>query len=182
MKPKAPLRSRIRAKKPDFKAGETRNLEDRRIYRWQSWYCYCISIGMLFRSIDRRPRGGGIAGERRSGFALLATVAILALLSMIALGFLSLASVQVRQASMRNHDAEALTVLSDTFVVRAYGDSVDESGQITARAWCEAIVQRSPVPVDSDESGLDSRHEGTNKDFGRQFDIKSFRWLNPEEV
>ena len=75
-----------------------------------------------------------------------------------------------------------LAVRSDTFLVRAYGDSVDESGQITARAWCEAVVQRSPIPVDSDETGLDSRHEGTNKDFGRQFDIKSFRWLNPEEV
>ena len=76
----------------------------------------------------------------------------------------------------------ALTARSDTFVIRAYGDAVNESGEVQARAWCEAVVQRSPEPMFADDSGLDSRDAGTEKDFGRKFVLKSFRWLNPKEV
>jgi hypothetical protein len=42
-----------------------------------------------------------------------------------------------------------LTVRSDTFLVRAYGDAVNPAtGAVESRAWCEAMVQRVPDYVD----------------------------------
>jgi hypothetical protein len=75
-----------------------------------------------------------------------------------------------------------ISARSDTFVIRAFGDAVDATGRTTATAWCEAIVQRTPEPVDPDESGLNPRLAGARGDFGRRFIIKSFRWLRPEEI
>lgn len=75
-----------------------------------------------------------------------------------------------------------LTARSDSFVIRAYGDAVDASGKLTARAWCEAVVQRMPDPIDPDDSGINPRLAGKNGDFGRRIVISSFRWLSPEEI
>lgn len=75
----------------------------------------------------------------------------------------------------------ALSARSDTFVVRAYGDSV-VGNKVMARAWCEAVVQRLPDPVDPDDSGINPADLGTDKDLGRRFTIRSFRWLAHEEV
>ena len=62
--------------------------------------------------------------------------------------------------------AEQITPRGDTFVIRAYGDSIDAQGRVVARAWCEAIVQRSPDYVDkADEShvkAVDLRSEATD--------------------
>jgi hypothetical protein len=100
--------------------------------------------------------------------------------------------------------APALTTRGDTFVIRAYGESRDASG-IKARAWIEATVVRTPLYLEHRDSGqtgtagntpldsaLDLNHsnglitEGnlseTNRRFGRQFKVKSFRWLHPDEV
>ena len=76
----------------------------------------------------------------------------------------------------------ALAARSDTFVIRAYGDAVDISGKVQSRAWCEAVVQRTPQPLDPDASGLNPRLAGKPGDFGRRFVITSFRWLSPEEI
>jgi hypothetical protein len=76
----------------------------------------------------------------------------------------------------------ALTARSDTFVIRAYGDAVDTSGKVRARAWCEAVVQRLPAPLDPDPSGLNPRLAGATGDFGRRFVITSFRWVSPNEI
>ncbi|MEO5915122.1 MAG: hypothetical protein ABIS50_12880 [Luteolibacter sp.] len=76
----------------------------------------------------------------------------------------------------------ALSARSDTFVIRAYGDAVDAAGKIQARAWCEAVVQRTPRPLTPDASGLNSSLVGKSNDFGREFIITSFRWLLPDEV
>lgn len=75
-----------------------------------------------------------------------------------------------------------LTARSDSFLVRAYGDAVDAGGRPLARAWCEAVVQRLPQPLDPDETGLNPRNPGAPTDFGRQFAVTSFRWLNPAEL
>ncbi len=78
--------------------------------------------------------------------------------------------------------APVLSARSDTFIIRAYGDSVDADGEVQARAWCEAVVQRVPQPLDPDESGLNPKNAGKPGDFGRRFLIVSFRWLAPSEI
>ena len=76
----------------------------------------------------------------------------------------------------------ALAARSDTFVVRAYGDAVDPSGVVRARAWCEAIVQRTPEPLVPDATGLNPAPATASSDFGRRFVVRAFRWLHPDEV
>ncbi len=86
------------------------------------------------------------------------------------------------QADVLQVIGPALSARSDTFVIRAYGDAVDGSGTVQARAWCEAVVQRTPQPVHADESGLNPRDAGEAGDFGRRFAICSFRWLRAAEI
>ncbi|NWK54204.1 hypothetical protein HW115_01165 [Verrucomicrobiaceae bacterium N1E253] len=73
----------------------------------------------------------------------------------------------------------SMTVRSDTFIIRSYGDAVDANGEVTARAWCEAIVQRVPEPVIAD---TDDVWQPADQTFGRRMKIVSFRWLSKEEV
>ena len=76
-----------------------------------------------------------------------------------------------------------LTARSDTFIIRTYGDAADADGKVQARAWCEAVVQRCPEPVQPDASGLNPRQPApTVTDMGRRFIVKSFRWLTADEV
>lgn len=87
------------------------------------------------------------------------------------------------QADVLQVIGPALTARSDSFVIRAYGDAVDSStGRVTARAWCEAVVQRVPEPVMPDDSGINPRLTPGFTDFGRRFLIKSFRWLSEKEI
>ena len=54
-----------------------------------------------------------------------------------------------------------------------------------ARAWCEAIVQRTPDfidPQDPAETRLEDLASGPNQQFGRRFKIVGFRWLSPDEI
>lgn len=66
--------------------------------------------------------------------------------------------------------APMLTVRSDTFRVRAYGESLNlaDASTVEAAAWCEATVQRTPDPA---PNGL-----------GRRFVITHFRWLGPNDI
>lgn len=83
------------------------------------------------------------------------------------------------QADILTPIAPILTVHSDTFVVRAYGD-VTLNGITLSRAWCEAVVQRVPEYVDGSNSWADPT--ASNQQFGRQFKIIQFRWLNQQEL
>ena len=75
-----------------------------------------------------------------------------------------------------------LTARSDTFVIRSYGDAVDDQGEIQARAFCEAVVQRTPVAIKPSKIGLNPADPGERNEFGRRFTIHSFRWLTPDEI
>ncbi|MDE0827551.1 MAG: hypothetical protein OSA48_12200, partial [Akkermansiaceae bacterium] len=76
-----------------------------------------------------------------------------------------------------------LTARSDTFMIRAYGESVDVEGNVQARAWCEATVQRTPEPINPDAAGLNpAKSDPGEIDYGRRFRLVSFRWMSPEEV
>ena len=91
-----------------------------------------------------------------------------------ALGFLT-------QADLLQFLGPVLTVRSDSFIIRAYGSSVDSHGKVIAEAWCEAVVQRLPQPVNPDDLGLNPDPD-YETDFGRKLEIKRFRWLKREEV
>ena len=90
----------------------------------------------------------------------------------------------IRQADVLRPIAPILSVRDDTFTIRAYGDSRDGNGDIVARAWCEATIQRSRDFVDSADQGdsIEPPTNAVNEIFGRKYVIKSFRWLNAEEV
>jgi hypothetical protein len=98
--------------------------------------------------------------------------------------------------------APALAVRGDTFTIRAYGESSD-GNVVMARAWIEAVVERTPRYVNAGNRAgphanaasdaplvLDyatGKHtvgklSEVNKRFGRKFEIKSLRWLSPNEI
>jgi hypothetical protein len=73
--------------------------------------------------------------------------------------------------------------------VRAYGDSLGPAGEVRARAWCEAVVQRVPeyLQATGDRGDPASRKQSelvneANRRFGRRFRVVQFRWLSAEEV
>ncbi|MEY3896910.1 MAG: hypothetical protein RLZZ214_2431, partial [Verrucomicrobiota bacterium] len=78
-----------------------------------------------------------------------------------------------------------MQVRSDYFRIRSYGEARDKNGNVIARAWCEAFVQRSPDYVDSSEkpetAALDLK-SSANTLFGRKLHIVSFRWLSSSEI
>jgi len=91
----------------------------------------------------------------------------------------------IDQADILRNFAAQLTPRGDTFVIRTYGDALNASGQVKARAWCEAVVQRVPDysdPADEDHLRRNDLTSEANKSFGRKLNIVSFRWLNPSEV
>ena len=100
--------------------------------------------------------------------------------------------------------APSIAVRGDTFTIRTYGES-SVNGEVKARAWLEVTVERTPHYVDSkaaDATGsngnapadiplimqhatgqyVDGNLSDANKRFGRQFVIKSLRWLSSEEI
>ena len=99
----------------------------------------------------------------------------------------------IQQGDLLQTIAPALTVHGDTFVIRGYGEARSKSGEITARAWCEATVQRTARYVDHTDDAAsttadlpwadpDTLKSTTNRTFGRRFQITSFRWLNQNEI
>jgi hypothetical protein len=83
----------------------------------------------------------------------------------------------------------SLSARSDSFTIRTYGDSVNPAtGDVTGRAWCEAVVQRLPDYVrpesvpDGDASTKIANLHADNQTFGRRFHIVSFRWLSAEDI
>jgi hypothetical protein len=76
-----------------------------------------------------------------------------------------------------------LSARSDTFKIRAYGEITDSADNIIGRAWCEAIVQRTPEYVESsDDPEVWPPSSPQNIFFGRRFKILSMRWLQPSEI
>lgn len=85
------------------------------------------------------------------------------------------------QADLLTHLAPIANVRSDTFRIRAYGESVNPiTGETRAQAWCEAIVQRIVEPVDWDGTLHDAL--SPSSPLGRRFKIIAWRWLTPGDV
>lgn len=105
-----------------------------------------------------------------------------------------------------------LTVRSDTFKIRAYGEIRNPiSGAVEGKAWCEMTVQRTPEYFDTDtndqnpwkihnrepemgaQPGLSYKNvvydeyikdelSTVNQELGRRFKVVGFRWLNEKEI
>ena len=91
----------------------------------------------------------------------------------------------IKQADILTPIAPILSARSDSFVIRSYGEAVDAAGRVTARAWCEAVVERDRNFLNRDdeaETPVPQLTADENKTFGRRYEVRSFRWLNPEEV
>lgn len=102
----------------------------------------------------------------------------------------------VMQSDLLRAMGNVLTVRDDSFVIRAYGETRDAEGRVTARAWCEAVVQRMPDYLDGANAPetpayiLDGANRpqptaalsAINRKFGRKFAIQTFRWLSEAEV
>lgn len=94
-----------------------------------------------------------------------------------------------RQADLLGRLAPIISVRDETFVVRAMGSTPHINGG-TAKAWCEAVYQRTPDYVD----GRVPAHEAPLGDealtgsyrvnvlLGRRFRLVSFRWLEAKEL
>ncbi len=88
------------------------------------------------------------------------------------------------QADVLQVIGSSISARSDTFRIRTYGESTDSAGNPKARAWCEAIVQRLPEYVDPTNAATVRGNALTviNRNYGRKFNIVSFRWLGSNEI
>jgi hypothetical protein len=88
------------------------------------------------------------------------------------------------QGDILSQVGSVVSVRSDTFRIRGYGEALDPDGKVVARAWCEAVVQRTPEFIDpSDESSATAENlSEANERFGRRFVVTNFRWLGDDEV
>ena len=93
--------------------------------------------------------------------------------------------VSLTQGDLMAPLSSVVSVRGDTFKVRAYGDARDGDGRVTARAWCEATLQRVPGyvdPADAPETPYAGLSSEINQKFGRRFVLVSFRWLSKDEI
>lgn len=89
------------------------------------------------------------------------------------------------QADILAQIGSLINVRSDTFTIRAYGESTNPvTGEVEASAYCSAVVQRFPNYMDSSaDDPEDIPAAGSfNDTFGRKFELLSFRWLAPNEI
>jgi Tfp pilus assembly protein PilV len=88
------------------------------------------------------------------------------------------------QADVLQPLAPVITCRSDTFTIRGYGEAKDGNGEVTARAWCEAVVQRVPDFVDPEDKAYSAIADLSlvNQTFGRRFEIVSFRQIPRPEI
>jgi hypothetical protein len=89
----------------------------------------------------------------------------------------------VLQADLLQRLAPILTVRGDTFLIRSYGEYTDQvTGETVADAWCEAIVQRTALPVGADIMTDPQELVEPTSSLGRAYKIVGFRWLDESEL
>lgn len=83
----------------------------------------------------------------------------------------------MKQGDLLEKIGSLITVRSDSFVIRSYGSCFDnDSEKESARAFCEAYVQRLPAPIGEEKS----LNPSSGNSLGRKYRITSFRWLSEE--
>lgn len=113
------------------------------------------------------------------------------------------------QSDILNAAGSSLSARSDTFTIRAYGESVDTLGKPLVGAWIELTVQRMPEMIvatnENEPNVLDAAYRSqpanasasnpfmekfkvnpvvnkANRFLGRRFKVIGVRWLAPNEV
>jgi Tfp pilus assembly protein PilX len=88
------------------------------------------------------------------------------------------------QADILQVIGPSIAARSDTFKIRSYGEALDATGNVIAKAWCEASVQRVPEYTDGEDKAYERAGQlgSLNTFFGRKFNLVSFRWLSPDEI
>jgi hypothetical protein len=132
-----------------------------------------VSINSGFRGADRQISSSDTAGMNPAFPE--------ALEGPVAYG----SAAYVDQADVLRNCAELLAPRGDTFVIRTYGDALDANGNVQARAWCEAVVQRVPEYISKEDPAhlkQSDLHAPENKNFGRKLEIISLRFLSETEV
>jgi hypothetical protein len=87
----------------------------------------------------------------------------------------------ISQADLLTAIAPVLTARGDTFRIRAYGEAGPTNGR-KVKAWCEAVVQRVPEYLDSEDKPWVTPTKALNTRFGRRYEVVSFRWLSQSEI
>jgi hypothetical protein len=91
------------------------------------------------------------------------------------------ASTYLLQSDILQQIAPYISTRSDTFKIRSYGEHLDPiTGESEGKAWLEAVVQRSPVPIKP--SASNPQEPETPDSMGRKFEIVSLRWLSQEDI
>jgi hypothetical protein len=132
-----------------------------------------VSINSGFRGADRQISSSDTAGMNPAFRE--------ALEGPVAYG----SAAYVDQADVLRNCAELLAPRGDTFVIRTYGDALDANGNVQARAWCEAVVQRVPEYISEEDPAhlkQSDLNAPENKNFGRKLEIISMRYLSKTEV
>jgi type II secretory pathway pseudopilin PulG len=86
----------------------------------------------------------------------------------------------VTQGDLLAKIGNQIVVRDDTFRIKAYGEAHDTNGNIIARAWCTAVLQRLTEYMDQadrSESTFLTLKSPINKRFGRRFSLLQFQWL-----
>ncbi|HEY9249883.1 MAG TPA: hypothetical protein VIO38_12155 [Rariglobus sp.] len=89
------------------------------------------------------------------------------------------------QADLLTAIGPSLVARSDTFRIRAYGETKNPvTGGISGRVWCEALVQRVPDLADNASAPIADiiTPSAATHPFGRRFKIVSFRWLSAADL
>ncbi|MDR1414123.1 MAG: hypothetical protein LBI56_04295 [Puniceicoccales bacterium] len=91
----------------------------------------------------------------------------------------------INQGDILQLASHFLCARGDTFMVRAFGDHLGNSGDVLERAYCEAIVQRVPEYVNGDANvpgDVPGKLSDVNKNFGRRYKIILFRWIGEDKI
>ncbi|GHC05632.1 hypothetical protein GCM10007047_23220 [Cerasicoccus arenae] len=89
----------------------------------------------------------------------------------------------VLQGDVLQRIGPIITVRGDTFLIRSYGESVDKiSGSVKGKAWCQAVVQRTAMPIEPDLNDIANELINPSSPMGREYKIIGFRWLSENEI
>ncbi len=88
------------------------------------------------------------------------------------------------QGDLLNSLGSSMTVKSNTFTIRSYGESRNPISGASAEVYLEATVQQFPDFVDRSESADTELADLSpiNERFGRQFKIVQIRYLSSDEI